>query len=500
MPHIRGVQSKMVRMMGRDFLRAVMAMLVVIGVAVTGSANAQSVLKVARGLQSNQIGVLINRAVVLDSAVQFAEVSVANPEIADVSPLSNRSIYIFGRQRGATTLTLLGENGRLITNVTIKVEADHSELKLRLKQLLPNEPIQVRTANGGLVLSGVVSGKAKIDRAMSLARAYAGDAVTNMMSVGGTQQVMLKVKIAEISRAAGKDIGVSFASVQNGNRVNSFTQSGESINNNLGSAGNVADELGNNVAQFENALGLAAAGAFGSFGALFAIAEGVLLDIQIDALEQKGFARILAEPNLVSLSGTEANFLAGGEVPVPTIDDEGDISIAFKPVGVNLNFLPQVLDDDLINLSVSAEVSEVNQNLGIVSQGIEIVGFNVRRATTTVEMRDGQSFAIAGLLQDDFEDAIQQVPWLGDIPILGTLFRSTNYQRNETELVIFVTANLVTPVDSEDELSLPTDRIALPNEFELFLLGHTTGAASEGGSGVGLTGAGFDGAYGYIVE
>jgi pilus assembly protein CpaC len=233
---------------------------------------------------------------------------------------------------------------------------------------------------------------------------------------------------------------------------------------------------------------------------LFSIADGFLLDVQIDALEQKGFARILSEPNLVSLSGVEANFLAGGEVPVPTIDDEGDISISFKPVGVNLNFLPQVLDDDLINLSVSAEVSEVDQNLGIVSQGIEIVGFNVRRATTTIELRDGQAFAIAGLLQDDFEDAIQQVPWLGDIPILGTLFRSTNYQKNETELVIFVSAHLVTPVDSEEELSLPTDRIALPNDFELFLLGKTTGDVTQGASGVGITGAGFDGAYGYVVE
>ncbi len=491
--------------MGRDFLRAVMAALVMVGVAVTGTANAQSVLKVARGLQSNQIGVLINRAVVLDSAVQFAEVSVANPEIADVSPLSNRSIYIFGRQRGATTLTLLGENGRLITNVTIKVEADHSELKLRLKQLLPNEPIQVRTANGGLVLSGVVSGKAKIDRAMSLARAYAGDAVTNMMSVGGTQQVMLKVKVAEISRSAGKDLGVSLGLRGSTQRTGPRVFTGQTATAVGAEGGNIpSPRTRPNLAE-PSALGLIGdlfvqAVSFGTFGSLFSIADSILLDVQIEALEQKGFARILSEPNLISLSGVEANFLAGGEVPVPTVDDEGDISISFKPVGVNLNFLPQVLDDDLINVSVSAEVSEVNQNLGIVSQGIEIVGFNVRRATTTVELRDGQAFAIAGLLQDDFEDAIQQVPWLGDIPIIGTLFRSTNYQRNETELVIFVSAHLVTPVDDVEELALPTDRIALPNDFELFLLGNTTGGVTQGASGVGIAGAGFDGAYGYVVE
>ncbi len=472
--------------------------------------DAQSVLKVARGLQSNNIGVLINRAVVLDSAVPFVEVSVANPEIADVSPLSNRSIYIFGRVRGTTTLTLLGENGRLITNVTIKVQADHSELKQRLRQLLPNEPIEVRTANGGLILSGVVSGKAKVDRAMSLARAYAGDAVTNMMSVGGTQQVMLKVKIAEMSRSAGKDLGLSVGLAGSTQR----TGSRAATNNSRFGQGLTGDggllpaprSLSPNFSS-DNPSAIPLLGTlasqitgFGSFGALFTIANSFVLDVQIDALEQKGFAKTLAEPNLVSLSGVEASFLAGGEVPVPTVDDEGDISISFRPVGVNLNFLPQVLDDDLINLSVSAEVSDVDPNLGIVSQGIEIVGFNVRRATTTVELRDGQSFAIAGLLQDDFEDAITQVPWLGDVPVLGALFRSTNFQRSESELVIIVTVHLVTPVDDESQLSLPTDRIQIPNEAELFLFGKTTGGAAAAATGLGVSEGGFDGAYGYVVE
>ena len=479
--------------MRRITLGALSILLVALTVGLPAVSSAQSVLRVARGLQSNNISVLINRAVVIDSAVRFLEVSVANPEIADVSPLSDKSIYIFGRQRGTTTLTLLGENGKLITNVTIKVEADHSELKQRLRQLLPNEPVEVRTANGGLILSGTVSGKAKIDRAMALARAYAGDAVTNMMSVGGTQQVMLKVKIAEMTRTAGKELGVSLGYIGRNNRIGSFASTGRSITNNLGNAGQL-DANGNATAQFVNALG------FGSFGAVFSIANAFLLDVQIDALETKGFARTLAEPNLVSLSGVEASFLAGGEVPVPTVDDEGDISISFKPVGVNLNFLPQVLDDDLINLSVSAEISDVDPNIGIVSQGIEIVGFNVRRATTTVELRDGQAFAIAGLLQDDFEDTVQQVPWLGDVPILGTLFRSSDYQRGESELIIIVSAHLVTPADNENDLALPTDRIKIPNETQLFLLGKTTGGVPSGGSGVGLDGAEFDGDFGYVVE
>ena len=460
-------------------------------------ADAQSVLKVSRGLKSNNVSVLIDRAVVLDSAVRFIEVSVANPEVADVQVISDRSIYIFGRRRGVTSLTLLGENGQLITNVVIKVEADHSELKQRLRQLLPNEPIEVRTANGGLILSGVVSGKAKIDRAMALARAYAGDAVTNMMSVGGTQQVMLKVKVAEINRGSAKELGLSTGLSANGNaRARPFTQTGNNITNNLGSVGDVADGFGNTLGQFTNILGVA--GAFsGTFGAVFSIANNYLLDIQIDALETKGFAKTLSEPNLVALSGVEAKFLAGGEVPIPVVGNDGDITISFKPVGVSLNFLPQVLDDDLINISVSAEVSQVDPNVSTNTGGVEVVGFQTRRATTTVELRDGQAFAIAGLLQDSFEDTINQVPWLGDLPVLGALFRSTDFQRGESELVIFISAHLVTPVDSLDDLALPTDRIEIPNEAELFLFGQTTGGT---GPGAAVYTPGFDGDFGYIVE
>ena len=464
--------------------------------------EAQSVLRVSKGIQSNNVSVLRDRAIVLESAVRFVEVSVANPQIADVSPLSDRSIYIFGRQRGVTTLTLLGEGGRLITNVTIKVEADHSELKLRLKQLLPNEPIQVRTAAGGLILSGTVSGKAKVDRAMALARAYAGEAVTNMMSVGGTQQVMLKVRIAEMSRGNGKDIGIGLGLQGTSQRAATRNVVGDVLSPAAGSArplpGQGATAPGG-VGTLLSRL-FPAAGTFaGGFGAIFSIADNFVLDLQIDALETKGFVKTLAEPNLVSLSGVEANFLAGGEVPVPVRGDDGEITVAFRPVGVNLNFLPRVLDDDLINLNVSAEVSDVDPNLSTVTGGVEVVGFSVRRATTTVELRDGQAFAIAGLIREDFSDQISQVPWIGDVPIIGALFRSTNFQRGQSELVIIVSAHLVTPVDDESQLTLPTDRIKIPNESALFLFGQPYEGAAPGNEG-SFTGVGFDGEFGYVVE
>ncbi|MEL6477182.1 MAG: type II and III secretion system protein family protein [Pseudomonadota bacterium] len=455
------------------------------------TAEAQGVLRVARGFTSNEITVLQNRAVVIDSAQAFVEVSVAQPEIADVSPLSDRSVYIFGRNRGATTLTLLGENGRLITNVTIRVEPDLAELKQRLSTLLPKEPIEVRTAGDGIVLSGVLSGKAKIDRAMSLARAYAGNRVTNMMSVGGTQQVNLKVRIAEIDRGAAKEITVSTGLFRSDGRVRPFTQTGPNVNNLLDDPN--PSQITGDALQFENVLGAT----FGQFGALFQIADTFAFDLQLDLLETKGFARNLAEPNIVALSGEEANLLVGGEVPVPVIEpDTNLIVIEFRPIGVNMNFIPTVLDDDLINIELSAEVSAVDPNTSTQVAGITVFGFDVNRATTTVELKDGQSFAIAGLYQDTFSDAINQVPFLGDVPVLGSLFRSTNFQKGDTELVIIITANLVVPVDDINELSLPTDRVQIPNEANLFLFGQTEAA----GAAARVSGQDFDGDYGYVVE
>jgi len=461
----------------------------VIGLPLGGdraAAQEPSVLRTVKGLASDNLTVLINHAVVVESAQPFIEVSVANPAVADVSPLSDRTIYIFGKDRGATTLTLLGENGTLITNVTVKVIPDLAELKERLKQMLPNEPIDVRLSGGGVVLSGVVSGKAKIDRAMTLAASYVGKSAINMMTVGGTQQVMLKVRIAEMSRSAAKSLGLDTFFEYRGNDFGFGIHSGPGAKPvpTVG-AGNIAPHPGFDLSSAFGALGFIAE--LGDFG----------IGVALTALEEKGFSRTLAEPNLVALSGSEARFLAGEDVPIPTVDSDGQTDIEFKEVGVALNFAPTVLDDDLINLRLSTEVSAVNTTPGqpISFDTSDVTTFTVRRATTTVELRDGQSFAIAGLLKDDFTDSVSQFPWLGDIPVLGTLFRSMDYARGETELVIIVTAHLVTPV-GEGELSLPHDRIRIPNEFELFLLGNTEGSGAPGM----VQSQGFDGDFGYVVE
>jgi len=455
----------------------------------TAPVGTAETLRIMNGETSSALSVPMNRAVVVEADQPFAELSIANPGIADISTLSDRTIYVLGKAPGRTTLTLLGPDGRLITNVEVHVTPDIAEFKERLRQILPGEPIEVRTANDGIVLSGVVSSITKLDRALDLANRYAPDRVSNLMMVGGTQQVMLKVRFAEMQRSVSKQLQTSIGLV--GANGGDFVDlaSNDLVDSNL--LNNIAAGSGNRIPLNTTATG--------HFGAL--IGSGNLgLSIAIEALESKGLVRTLSEPNLTALSGQEAKFLAGGEYPIPVVDNDGGISVEYKPFGVELNFTPRVVDGDVINVQLTAAVSGLDDTISIQNGGFSINAFRRRETSTTVEMRDGESFAIAGLLQDDFQDLSGQVPWLGDIPILGALFRSADYQRAQSELVIIVTPHLVTPTRGE-ALSLPTDRIRPPTEAELFLFGKTaggnrprTGAAGE------VAKQDFGGSYGYVME
>ncbi len=431
------------------------------------------VLRVMQGQASGALNVPMNRAVVVESDVPFAELSIANPGIADISTLSDRSIYVLGKAPGRTTLTLLSPEGQLISNVDVHVTPDIAEFKERLQQILPGEQIEVRTANDGIVLSGQVSSTAKLDRALDLANRYAPDRVSNLMVVGGTQQVMLKVRFAEMQRSVGKALGGSL----------SVTGVGTDGSGSAGGGGGVA-------------------GAFGGIGVNFGVGD-FAFEVALEALESKGMVRTLAEPNLTALSGQEARFLAGGEYPIPVAQSGGTaggaptITVEFKPFGVELNFTPTVVDGDIINLTLNAAVSSIDPTISFNDGNVDIVGFKRRETSTTVEMRDGQSFAIAGLLQDDFQDLNTQVPWIGDLPILGALFRSADYQRNQSELVIIVTPHLVTPVSGE-ALALPTDRVRIPTERDLFLFG--TVAKNSGGAAGEVARQDFSTSYGYVME
>ncbi len=442
-------------------------------------ANAQT-LTIMKGTANEPLNVPMNRAVVLESDTPFAELSVANPGIADISTLSDKTIYVLGKTPGRTTMTLLTQDGKLISNVEVHVTPDIEEFKERLQQILPGEPIEVRTANDGIVLSGTVSSTAKLDRALDLASRYSPDKVSNLMMVAGTQQVMLKVRFAEMQRSVSKSLSSSLG-VRGGTNMGILGATGTALNQTLPLANNtVALRPGT-----QGALGLGFTAGSLEFGVL------------LEALESKGVVRTLAEPNLTALSGQEAKFLAGGEYPIPVASGNGSISIEYKPFGVELNFTPTVVDGNTINLQINAAVSSIDTTTTLQTGGFSVNAFKRRETSTTVEMKDGESFAIAGLLQDDFHDLNGQVPWLGDIPILGALFRSADYQRNQSELVIIVTPHLVTPTRGE-ALALPTDRIRIPTEKELFMFGKTAGP-QRGGAGE-VSRQDFSGSYGYTME
>ncbi len=446
-------------------------------------------IKVLKGRTSSVLHVPMNRAVVIESETPFAELSIANPGIADISSLSDRTIYVLGKSPGLTTLTILNDTGQLITNVDVRVAADVTEFKERLQQILPGEKIEVRTANDGIVLSGVASSTQKMRRALDLAERYAPDRVSNLMSVGGVQQVMLKVRFAEMQRRVAKSLRSSLAT------------GGSVLGGDLGleiGTGNAADAV--QVDTVATKLNASTSGDSNG-GILFGFnAGGLEVGILLEALETKGVVRTLAEPNLTALSGQEAKFLAGGEYPVPVAQADNTVTVEFKPFGIELNFIPRVVDGDLINLELETSVSSIDTANGIDVGAIRIDGFKRREASTTVELRDGESFAIAGLLQDDFQDLNGQLPWIGDIPVLGALFRSAEFAREQSELVIIVTPHLVTPTRGE-ALALPTDLVRLPTERDLFLFGRTTGreVPVQGAAGE-VAKQDFSGSYGYVMD
>ncbi|MEO0668881.1 MAG: type II and III secretion system protein family protein [Pseudomonadota bacterium] len=446
-------------------------------------------LRVVREATSRTLNVPMNRAVVVESDTAFAELSIANPAIADISSLSDRTIYVLGKAPGLTTLTLLDGNGRLITNVNVRVAADISEFKERLRQILPGEKIEVRTANDGIVLSGIVSSAQKLQRALDLAERYAEGRVSNLMSVGGIQQVMLKVRFAEMNRSVSKSLSSSLS--LGGTIFSGDVGLSGGTNTNVTAGGTANGLAGTLPANNDNA------GAV-----LFGFNAGnTQVGLLLEALETKGVVRTLAEPNLVALSGQEAKFLAGGEYPVPVSQEDGVVTIEFKPFGVELNFIPRVVGKDLINLELEAAVSAIDPTNGITIDAFTIDAFSRRETSSTVELRDGESFAIAGLLEDNFVDSNQQLPWLGDVPVLGALFRSASYQREQTELVIIITAHLVTPVQG-DVLALPTDRIKPPTERDLFLHGRVAAGtrAPRAGAAGEVAKQDFSGSYGYVLD
>ncbi|MEM7210839.1 MAG: type II and III secretion system protein family protein [Pseudomonadota bacterium] len=421
----------------------VFLLIVLLGMTAGQPVNAASGISVHGRSGGPGLDIPINKSDVIHSRTPFFEVAVGNPEIADVQVLGEKSLYIFGRAFGSTSVTLSDERGRIIAVVDVNVTHDVARLKRMLHTMLPGEPVAVRAAHDGVILSGTVSSPAVATNALTIAERFAPDSVSNLMSVRGSQQVMLAVRFVEMRRETAKRLGINGAGA-------------------IGIGGSAVSLVG------EISSLILAPPSLAQFG--LNIASGAT-DVTgfLDLLEDKGIVRTLAEPTLVAMSGDNADFLAGGEFPIPVGARDGEIKIEFKKFGVGLSFTPTVLRDDLMNIALSMEVSEPDETTDLELLGIRIPGLVVRRATTTVELRNAESFAIAGLLSESFSDQVKQLPFLGDLPILGALTRSTQYQQGQTELVMIVTPYLVEPTGGD---RLRTPDFSPPSERELFLFGE----------------------------
>ena len=419
------------------------AIILAVGFALMGAAPAKTEVQAIEtgNYNDSYISVPVSKSTVLRTDTSFATMVVSRPNIADVSPMTDHTFYLQGKSIGATNVLLYDKNRRLVDIVEVRVGHDIASLQRDLELVLPGEKIKAHAAAFGVYLSGTASSAPVATRAAELAERYAPKAVTNGISISGKQQVLLEVRFIEASRTAIKEMGL----------------------------GSLVQKVGN--FSFSTSASLVGGLAAKTNGAVNTSIGGTNVDLFLNALEEKGVIRTLAQPNLISLSGDTASFLAGGEFPFPVANRNDNISIEFRQFGIGLAFTPTVLGDGVINLKVIPEVSQLDQRNSIRIKGVEIPSLTVRRANTTVELRDGQSFAIAGMYQSAYTNMARQTPWLGDVPVLGALFRSTRFQRNETELVILITPHLVLPVDDINTLKTPLADSAAPSEADLFLNG-----------------------------
>jgi pilus assembly protein CpaC len=442
---------------------------------------------VSDGQYFRRLVLIVNKSHTLRADRPFTRVVVAGPDIADALPMSDRTLYIQAKKIGTTNISLFDENARIVGIIDLEVNIDVVTLQQKIQASTGSRGIHVSSISGQVILSGLATDAIAADRAVQVAKALSPEGVVNAMQVAPSQQVMLEVRFLEVTRDAGRHVGVNWAGATPGpNGVKRGFTTGRNetqlVNSNtVPSSGTppLNGSVGIPLIQSLSTLVGTATPAAG-FGTILAnvisTANGTTLDVLITALETKGLVRRLAEPNLITLSGDPARFLAGGEFPVPvaatTLGGIPTITIEFKKFGVELAFVPTVLARGVINLRVEPSVSELDFANAVTISGTTIPALTKRDARTTVELRDGQSFAIAGLLQTRSAKDIQQVPWLGSVPVLGSLFRSSAYIQNETDLVIIVTPRLVSPAVPGQQLASPLNSRLPGNDVDFFLNGQ----------------------------
>jgi pilus assembly protein CpaC len=415
--------------------------------------------------------VLLGRALILETPFAVQRVALGNAEIADVVIVDPNQLNIVPLQMGATNLVLWGQDGRVAAAIDIQVGSSHARLEREMRRILENETLSLEGNHGAIVLKGTVEGPIQMQHTLDVVSALQAaqpglsgedmpggpkQEVVNLLKIGGNQQVMIEVIVAEMDRNLTRRLGTNLAGV--------YKSGGTDVN---------LLSLLQGLTRLESTQAPQLLDISSRVNFISTISRGSdSLDVFIEAVQSSGLIKILAEPNLVARSGESAEFLVGGEVPIPIPQGGtfGAITVEFKPFGVGVQFTPTVLTSNKIYINVSTEVSEPNNSLGLETGGLKVPGFNTRRVATAVELRDGESFAIAGLLRDDVVENLSEFPGLGDIPILGALFRSTQFVRKQTELVIIATPRLIVPGPT-GRPHLPTDHFVIPTAVEFFLDG-----------------------------
>jgi pilus assembly protein CpaC len=494
---------------------------------------AQSVMPLAYALNNNNLEVSLYKSKVVEMDGVAKRISIGNPGVADILILRGRQLYVVGKALGTTNVVVWNSRDDVIASFNVEVTHDLETLKLKLYQLLPGERIDVHSAQERIVLSGEVTNVVKMKAAEELAYSFlaecveaesnvvirdsSGDtapvvlqqgssgkrsgsqeckegSVVNMLQVGGAQQVMLEVKVAEMARTVLKSLDTDLQMLYFNNdtklgAINGGASFPNALLDTLDAAGNpVLREipifpgapLGPNVDLFDpNTPSIGDKGLLGSY-----LSNDLFIQAAIEASRQKGLAKILAEPVLTALTGEEAKFLSGGEFPIPVPQGLDNVTIEFKEFGVGLGFLPVVLDTGRINLKLNVAVSEIRTDNSVIvgvpntANSFFVPALSKRSTATSVELADGQTIGIAGLINDNMREVVDRLPGLGDVPVLGQLFNSQQFVSGQTELVIFVTPRLARPMAPED-VKLPTDGFVAPNDLEFYLLGRMEGRRSD---------------------
>lgn len=424
----------------------------------------ETLKKAEASKQPSSLDVMVDKSVPVSFKTPAASIFIANPDIADIQVISPTSIMVYGKKEGQTTLQVTDGAGHDLVYKTVTVSQNLAKLRESLRAILPNTDIQVESVPGGIILTGNVADAASVEDARRLALRYLpkdGD-IINRVKVKANNQVEIRVRFAEVSRDVDKRFGFNWNNIATIGGT-AFSLATGPVFSGAGTSALTRTVIGDGI---NDAIGITNS------------SRHVTINGMIDALEENGLVTILAEPSLTALSGQTASFLAGGEFPIPVPQSQSTITIEWKQYGVSLAFTPTILSDDRINLHVRPEVSQLSDIGAVTLYDIEIPALTTRRAETTIELGSGQSFALAGLLNSQQNKSVNKFPFLGDIPVLGPLFRSSRFQNNETELVIIITPYIVKPTTQEN-LSLPTDGLSHPTDTDMLFKLRDTNSNPE---------------------